>query len=67
MISFQPLYDLMKKRNLSFYDLEVLGIEHATAYRLKHGQNIRLRTLDKLCKELECGVTDIICFIPDKK
>ena len=33
---------------------------------MRHGEAITTKTLDKLCIALNCNVSDILVFIPDK-
>lgn len=63
MITFDPLWKTLKKKNITQYDL----IEHYKMSRgmldnLKHNRSITLNTLDDLCIQLECDITDIIEF-----
>ena len=68
MISFQPLYNLMKKRGLSFYQLaKMVGVDRTVTYRLKKNPNITLATVNLLCTALQCNISDIIEFVPDEK
>lgn len=38
----------------------------AAAFAMKHGKTITLKTLDTLCFILNCGVSEIIEYIPDE-
>lgn len=33
---------------------------------MKHGETITLKTLDTLCFILDCGVEDVIVYVPDE-
>ncbi len=63
MISFEKLWKLMEKRNVSQYVLIKSGISHSTLTRLKRNENIQTETIDKLCRLLECKVEDIMEYI----
>ena len=62
MISYNPLWETMKKKQISQYRLLKSGIDNKTLDSLKKGKNITLLTLEKLCRILECTPNDIIEF-----
>ena len=56
----------MEQKGVSTYFLrEKAGIDSKTVRRLKSGENIETKTLDKLCAALECRLEDIAEYIPD--
>ncbi len=64
MIVFDKLWVTMKERNFSNYRLrEECGIDSKTVRRLKANENIETKTLDKICKALDCRLEDIAEFI----
>lgn len=63
MISYFPLWQTMKTKNVSQYKLLQSGIDNRTLDRLKKNQNITLLTLEKLCVILECTPNDIVEFV----
>ncbi|MCK3934853.1 helix-turn-helix transcriptional regulator [Streptococcus suis] len=65
MISFEPLWQTMKDKEISQYRLLKSGIDNKTLDSLKKNKNITLLTLEKLCNILDCKPNDIIEFIPD--
>ena len=66
MISFEKLWKTMERKNVSTYYLrEKAGIDSKTIRRLKAGENIETKTLDKLCAVLGCRLEDIVEYIPD--
>ena len=62
MISYDPLWSTMKKKNISQYKLLKSGIDNKTLDSLKKGKNITLLTLEKLCIILDCTPNDVIEF-----
>ncbi len=52
----------MKEKNITQYQLLKMGIDNKTLDGLKHGKNITLLTLEKLCTIMECTPNDIIEF-----
>lgn len=64
MIVFDKLWSVMKEKGVSTYKLrESCGIDSKTIRRLKANENIETKTLDKLCKALECRLEDIAEYI----
>lgn len=67
MISYAPLWITMEKRHATTYTLQVKGeISSSTIRRLKANESVSTNTLDALCKILNCTITDIIEYIPNK-
>ena len=68
MITFEPLWNTLKEKNISLYKLiNTYGLSRGTLNSLKHNQNVTLNTLNWLCEVLECDVTKIIRYIPDEE
>jgi putative transcriptional regulator len=46
---------------------ETIGHTLHSVKRMEHGRfkSIPIETLDKLCKSLDCSVSDILVYIPD--
>lgn len=67
MIVFDKLWDVMKEKGISTYMLrESCGIDSKTIRRLRANDNIRTKTLNKLCSALNCALQDIAEYVPDK-
>ena len=62
MISFVPLWETMKEKDVSQYRLLKSGIDNKTLDALKKNKNITLLTLEKLCRILDCTPNDIVKF-----
>lgn len=66
MIKYDRLWVTMKYRGVSTYQLrEKCGIDSKTIRRLKANQNIETRTLNKLCRALDCKPEDIAEYVKD--
>ena len=66
MIKFDRLWETMKKKNVSTYQLrEKCGIDSKTVRRLKANENIETKTLDRLCRVLDCSLEDIAEYVRD--
>ena len=67
MISYEPLYDTMKKKGVTTYKLiNEHGISRSLLDRLKHNKPITTVTLNDLCNILECRVEDILLYVEEK-
>ncbi len=67
MISYAPFYKTLLDKGMTEYQLIFRhGVSANTLHRMKKGQNITLKTLDTLCFILDCGVDDVIRYIPDE-
>ena len=61
MISYEPFYNTLLKKNITEYHLIYKeGMSANTFYRMKKGLPITTKTIDTLCFILNCEVSDII-------
>lgn len=66
MITYKPLYETMKEKNVSTYKLiNEYGISRSLLDRLKHNKPISTVTLDDLCRILDCRVEEILIYEKD--
>ncbi len=60
-ISYEPLWNTMKKKNISTYKLiNTYKFNKGTLYHLKRGDNVNISTLAYLCKILDCSIEDVV-------
>ena len=60
MIVFDRLWVAMRKKGVTTYELrEKCGIDSKTVRRLRANENMETKTLDKLCRALDCRLEDI--------
>ena len=62
MIDYGPLWETMRKRQVTQYRLLQEGIDNKTLDSLKKNKNITVLTLEKLCRIIGCTPNDIIAF-----
>lgn len=66
MISYEPLYQTMRKKGVTTYQLiQRYGISRSLLDRLKHNKPITTVTLDDLCRILDCKVEDVMVYHKD--
>ena len=63
IIDYTPLFNTMKEKNISQYQLLKKGIDNKTLDKIKKGGNITVLTLEKFCDILECTPNEVIRFI----
>lgn len=63
MITYEPFWETLKKRNITTYKLiKDYNISRGMLDNLKHNRSITMTTLNELCKMLDCDITDIIKY-----
>ena len=65
MITYRPLWKIMKKKNITTYQLIQQGIDKRTIQNLRDNKNITMLTAEKLCQILKCEISEIVEFIDD--
>lgn len=65
MVSYEPLFRTMEKKNITTYKLFKMGFSKSTYYAMKNGKSVLVSTIGRLCTLLECNVSDIIEFEPE--
>lgn len=68
MITYDPLWETMKRKGISTYALiKDYSFSRGTLDSLKQNKNISTATLNDLCNIFNCEVQDVLRFVPDKK
>ena len=68
MITFDPFWETLKRKEISQYMLiEQYGVSTGTLDALRKNRSITLNTLNDFCNLLQCDITDIIQYIPDEQ
>ena len=63
IIDYSPLWETMRRRGVSQYQLLQNGIDNKTLDSLKKNKNITMLTLEKLCDIIGCEPGDVVRFI----
>lgn len=66
MIVFRKLFELLKSQGRRKYWLGK-QIGHSMVARFERGESITSKNLDKVCSIMNCNISDIMEYIPDKK
>ncbi len=68
MINFDPFWETLKKKNITTYHLiHKEGVASSTLSRIRNNKNINTKTLNDLCKILDCELDEIAKYIPDEE
>lgn len=66
MITYDKLWETMKKNNITQYILiKKYNISPGQITRLKRNESVSTHTIDVFCKILQCRVEDIMEYIDD--
>ena len=63
MIDYSPLWETMRQRHVTQYQLLQQGIDNKTLDGLKKKNNITVLTLGRLCLYLDCTPDKVIRFL----
>ena len=63
MLDYSPLWETMRRKEISQYRLLKAGIDNKTLDSIKKGSNITLLTLEKICAILDCTPNDVVRFV----
>jgi len=67
-VSYKKLFHLMIDKGMTNAELiEKGGFSANIITRLKRDNYVALDSIEKICYALDCGVDDILEFIPDEK
>ena len=66
-MSYNRLWKLLIDKNMKKSDLrKIAGVSSSSLAKLSKGENVTVETLGKICAALNCGVDDIMEFIPEE-
>lgn len=65
MIDYSPFWKTLEQSDENWYTLTTKhNMSHSTLHRLKHNKDISTKTINDLCRILNCNVQDIMTYIP---
>jgi len=65
--NYNNLWKLLIDKKMNKQDLrKMTGISSASIAKLGKGENVNTEILLRICKVLECDISDIMEFVPDK-
>lgn len=67
-VNYKKLFHLMIEKNLFNSDLQrKAGFSGNILTRLKRNCYISLESIESICRVLECGIDDILEFVPEEE
>ena len=61
MISFEPLYKTLGRKDLKLKDLaELMGITYVSLYNLISNPNMSVSQIERICNVLNCKIEEVI-------
>lgn len=67
-VSYKKLFHLMKGKDISNIELQrSAGFSGNILTRLKRNHYISMESIENICRVMECGVDDILDFVPTEK
>ena len=68
MIDYSPFWKTLENSDENWYTLTGKhNMSYSTLHRLKHNKDISTKTINDLCRILNCSVQDILQYIPSKE
>lgn len=65
--SYNNLWKLLIDKNMNKQDLrKITGISSASIAKLGKGENVNTEVLLRICKALNCDISDIMEFVPNE-
>ncbi|MBD5501921.1 MAG: helix-turn-helix transcriptional regulator [Lachnospiraceae bacterium] len=65
MIEYSPFWDTLENSPENWYTLTTkYKMSNSTMHRLKHNLDVSTRTLNDLCRILNCDIKDVVKYIP---
>lgn len=66
-VIYNKLWKLLIDKGIKKKDLYLSGVSPATITKMGRGGYVSGEVLEKLCLFLECGVDDILEFVPEEE
>lgn len=67
-VSYRKLWHLLLDKNMSKAALEKkAGVTHYSMTKMGKDEDVSTEVLTKICDALDCGIDDIVEFIPGNK
>lgn len=63
MISYQPLFDVLKERNIKISEFREGLLHPKTIAAINRGESVTLTTIEKICMELKVPVEKVVKII----
>ena len=66
-VSYKRLFHLLIDKNMTAAELQKeAGYSTNISTRLRNDTYISLESVEKICRVLDCGIDDVVEFVPDE-
>lgn len=66
MITFDPLWQILKTKGMNKGDLQkATGLSSSTVAKLAKNEKVSLDVIERICTELKCPIYDVVEILPD--
>ena len=67
MIDYSPFWETLEQSEENWYTLtNKHHMSHSTLHRLKHNKDVSTKTLNDLCRILDCNIYNLVQYIPSE-
>lgn len=64
-ISYNELWKILIDKEMNKGDLKAcIGLSNGTIAKMTNGETVTLTVIEKICKELNCNIGDIVEIVP---
>lgn len=67
MLKYDRLFVLLKEKGIKKARFRDSGFSPTFIYKIKHGEHVTTKNIDKLCAMLQCQPGDFMEWIPDEE
>ena len=68
MIDYSPFWKTLEQSEENWYTLtKKHRVSDSTLHRLKHNMDISMKTVNDLCRILDCDIEDIAVYVPSEQ
>lgn len=65
-VSYKKLFHLLIDKGMSVAELQrQAGYSANISTRLRDNSYVSLESIEKICRVLNCGIDDVVAFVPD--
>ena len=67
MIDYSPFWETLEASEESYTLTKKHKISDSTLHRLKHNKDVTMKTINDLCRILNCRIEDIARYVPSEE
>ncbi|NYV67614.1 helix-turn-helix transcriptional regulator [Bacillus sp. Gen3] len=63
MISYEPFYKTLKRKNINISSMRDVILSSATLAKMNNGRPVNLETIEKICLHLDVPIEEVVKII----